>query len=401
MKFVMVVLSGVADLPHQSLQGKTPLAVARTPTLDRLASAGRIGQVQVSPGDRPPGSDVALLRLFGFDPVEFPLRRGPIEAIGAGIEFGPDDLVLRGNLVSLYNETIQDLTGGRIQDGEAQVLLRAVADEVGDDGLVFQHLRGYRFLLVVRGGAAMRISTVPPHAAFGRPVRECYPAGEDALRLERVLDRSRRVLADHEINRVKVDLGENPANFLWLWGAGSSVELPSFESVFQMTGATIAGAALARGIGESLRMHTPVIEGATGDLDTDLAAKANAAIAALDAHDFVFVHVQAANEASHLRDAKLKVNCIQDTDRLLLTPLADRLSEFSKWRLLVACDHVTATGKDEASTAKAPFLIAGSDLSSVRSWPFDEEHAAQSDLQVDEPANLMEYFLGFRPKFPR
>ncbi len=399
MKFVMVVLSGVADLPTPSLGGKTPLATAKKPAMDALAARGRVGSIAPDTS-RPTGSDVALMQLFGYDPLRYPLRRGPLEAIGAGIEFGDDDLVVRGNFVSLYHETIQDLTGGRITDREAEILLTALAEATTDPELRFHPLRGYRFLVVVRGGAAFRVAFVPPHEVVGRPVRERYPHGADALRFERVLDQSRVVLGNHDINKVRVDLGENPANFVWLWGAGSKVELPSFQSVFGKKSAAIAGCALARGLGESLGMTVPTVKGATGDLETDLDAKAKAAIAALDHHDVVFVHVQAANEASHLRDPKKKVYCIQDADKRLIGPLADELQRHPSWRLLVASDHVSASAKDEPTSGRAPFLIAGSDIAAVRAYPFDEEHAAQSDLQIDVPTNLMEYFLTVRPTWP-
>lgn len=402
MKFVMVVLSGVADVKSPALGDKTPLAVARTPALDALAARGRLGAVAKSTSSSPPGSDVALLQLFGYDTVRYPLRRGPLEAIGCGVEFGDDDLVIRGNFVSLYNEMIHDLTGGRIRDREAEILLADVAREVGDDGLSFHPIRGYRFLVVVRGGAGLRATFTPPHVALGRPVRELYPQGADALRLERVLDRSRVVLADHPINKVRVDLSENPANFLWLWGAGARVEIPSFESTYGLRGATIAGAALARGLSECLGMATPVVDGATGDLDTDLDAKARAAIAAIDdpTRDFVFVHVQGANEASHLRDPKKKVFVVEEVDRKLITPLARRLESEPKWRLLVATDHVTATGSDSPAVGNAPVLLAGTDVPGARARRFDEEHALASGLVIEDPATLMEYFVEIRPKFP-
>jgi 2,3-bisphosphoglycerate-independent phosphoglycerate mutase len=399
MKFVMVVLSGVADLPTSVLGDKTPLSAAKKPALDALAASGRLGAI--APSRAATGSDVALLELFGYDPVRFPLRRGPLEAIGRGIEFGDDDLVIRGNLVSLYNEMIHDLTAGRIRDPEAEILLSEVAIAVDDESLTFHPGRGYRFLVVVKGGAGLRATFTPPHVALGRPVRELYPQGPDALRLERVLDRSRSVLTDHPINKVRIDLGENPANFVWLWGAGARASLPSFESVYGLRGVTIGGAPLARGFSEALAMHTPFVPGATGDLETDLAAKALAALAAIadESKDFVFVHVQAANEASHLRDPKLKMSVIQDIDRLLMQPLADSLAQLPSWRLLVATDHLTATGSDVAASGKAPLLLAGSDIAAVRSLPFDEGHAATADLQITEPATLMEYFLGIHPRF--
>jgi 2,3-bisphosphoglycerate-independent phosphoglycerate mutase len=397
MKYVVVVLAGVADLPADGQPIRTPLAAARKPALDALASRGRLGAVSPPPGSRSVGSDVALLELFGYDPIRHPLRRGPLEAIGAGIEFGPDDLVLRGNLVSIYNERIHDLTAGRIRSEEARLLLDEIARDVADPGLLFHHVASYRFLLVVSGGASLEIKTAPPHGAIGRPVRELYPQGKDSGRLERVLDRSRRLLDEHPINRVRLDLGENPANAVWLWGPGAMAHIPSVEAVWGMKSAAIAGSPLARGFGECAGFTCVEVAGATGDVDSDFGGKARAAIDALATHDLVFVHVQGAGEASHARDVKLKTATISRIDRELIAPLVAHLDTLPKWRLLVACDHLVATDGEEPASGKAPFVIAGTDVAATRDRPFDEEHAAKADLQIDVKVNLMEFFLGVRP----
>jgi len=393
MKRLLLVLSGVADVPASALGQRTPLEAARTPHLDRLARAGRMGAVATAPAGQHSGSDLALLTLLGYDPQKFPLRRGPLEAAGAGVKLAADDLVLRGNFVSIYNETIVDLSAGRISSGEAQVLLRQLSRAIADPGIALHHVARYRFLLVFKGGRELRISTQPPHAATRRAVRNVYPGGEDAPRLARVLDAARQVLAEHDINKVRVDLGENPANFIWPWGEGADLDLPSFEQQFGCRGSAVAGAALAKGIAKKAGFKLLNVRGATGDLDTDLTAKAEAARRALAGADVLFVHVQGANEASHMRDPKAKAAFIEEIDAKLIRPLADELDKHAEWRALIASDHVTATETDEAVVAKAPFLLTGSDLSTVREVLFDERHAAEADLQIEDGPTLMEYFL--------
>lgn len=399
MRYLVIALSGVADAPSVALGGRTPLEAARTPFLDEAARSGRLGTVDLCGSERHAGSDVALLALLGYDPSVTRLRRGSLEAHGAGVAFGPHDLVLRGNLVTLADERIVDLTAGRIRDEEARVLLEALGEEARDAGLRWAHLSRYRFLAIWPEGETARVETRPPHEAFERPVREIYPSGPDAAPLGRLLDRCRAVLRDHDVNRVRLDLGENPANFLWLWGGGVDDDLVPFERRFGLSGVVVAGAALARGVGRKAGLEVVAVDGATGDLDTDLRSKARAAQDALERAPFVFVHVQAANEASHLRDSRLKRDTIERADRELVGPLLEALRATNgPWRLLVTCDHPTATESEDRGARRSPFLLAGSDVQRVREWPFDEAHARRSDLHVEDGPSLMAYFLGRNPR---
>lgn len=396
MKFVFVVLSGIADQRLHALSDRTPLAAAKTPALEQLAKQGRVGSVRVARDGAPDSPASALLALFGYDPAQHPLRQGPLEAAGADIDVGPSDLVLRGNLVTLYDETIQDPTAGRIRSAEARILLADVQHALNDPDLRIHPLGGYRFLAVVRNGGALDVHTTLPHVAAKRPVREVYPRGNDHARIARILDASRTVLDAHEVNRVRVDLGENPANFLWLWGEGSPCDLPQFPPIFGLKCAAVAGAPLPRGLARYAGIELVSAPRATGDLDTDLAAKLDAAIQALADHDFVFVHLNAAREATPGKDARQKLVAIQDADDKLLRPLVQMVSRLDEWRLMIATEHAEGAPRDSAGYGRAPFLLAGSDVPAIRHWPFDEEHALQSDLQVDDATALMEFFVGAR-----
>lgn len=400
MKSVVVILSGVADVPSDALQSCTALQAAETPAVDGLARSGRVGAVQTVPEGQAPGSDVALLSLLGYDPAAYPLRRGALEAVGADVPVDKDDLILRGNLVTVDADAIVDLTAGRISTSEATMLLTDLREALADERIRIIPTQGYRFLLVVENGRSLRVVAPPPHSALGRSVRAAYPSGEDGGQIGRILDRAAQVLPKHEVNRVRVDLGENPANFLWLWGGGSPGSLPPFTEEWGLSAACVAGAVLARGVAKQAGIDVVEVEGATGDIDSDLAAKAGAAVAALQDHDFVLVHVQGANEVSHLGDARAKAEWIERIDRDLIAPLSESLRKEGNWRILIASDHPTATERDVLLPGRAPFLIAGTDIAAIREYPFDEEHAAKSELQVEDGPSLMEFFLRGRPRRP-
>ncbi|MCC7173313.1 MAG: 2,3-bisphosphoglycerate-independent phosphoglycerate mutase [Planctomycetes bacterium] len=394
MKFIQLVLAGAADAPCKALDGKTPLEVARTPHLDRWARSGRLGTLAVAGNDDvAAASDTGLLQLLGYDPDTHRARRGVFEAMAAGVALEPGDLVLRANFVTLDGEVIADATAGRLSDGEARVLLADLARELEPEGFRFHALSRYRFLVVVKNGAMLDVDTAPPYATTGEPVRSMYPEGKDAHRFAVLLDRSRRLLAEHEVNRVRVDLGENPANFLWAWGQGADAALPDFATLHGKKGLAVAGSALARGVAQKAGFTVADVPGASGDLETDLTAKAQAVRAALPEHDFIFVHVQAPNEATHLRDPRRKVAVLEEIDAKLVRPLTDMVAALPQARVMVASDHVSPSETDRASPQPTPFVITGTDIAAVREWPFDEAHAAKSDLKVDRGAALLEFFL--------
>lgn len=397
MKYVAVILSGGASCKDPALAGGTPLAAARIPRLDALARCGRVGAVKIDAGRTASSPDLALLALLGYRPAEHNLRLGALEAIGSGLTLAQDDLVLHGSFVSLYNECIVDPTAGRISGDEAAVLLGDLHTAIADPSIRLHALRGHRFLVIVGGGREFRVETVAPQVAARQAVRELYPHGSDAGRLGRLLDQARRVLADHDINRVRVDLGENPANFVWLWGAGGKGALPWFRDVHRVGGAAVTGAPLGKGVARLTGLELSPLDGATGDIDTDLAAKARQATSMLDVHDLVVVQVQALNEASELRDPQPKIDAIERIDRELIAPLHDHLLGRSRWRMLVAADPAPSALQHPLAD-QAAVLIAGSDISAIRGYPFDEAHALQSEFQIDDGRSLMEFFLGGRPR---
>lgn len=211
--------------------------------------------------------------------------------------------------------------------------------------------------------------------------------------IRRIMDDAESILAAHDVNQVRRELGENPANAIWLWGSGKPPKLPWFRERYGVRGAAIAAVDIIRGIAVCVGWTLIDVPGATGFLDTDYHAKGRAAVEALDAYDLVVVHIEAPDEAGHLGDAAAKVTALERIDGAIVGPVLDRLKAHGRWRILVAPDHPTPVGTRVHSATPPPFCMAGTGVDSRLGLPFSEGNAAESDLYVDPGHNLMEYFL--------
>lgn len=394
MKYAIVIPDGAADRPTEALGGRTPLEVARLPNMDRMAIEGRLGTVQTVPPGAAPGSDVAIMSLLGYDPERYYTGRAPLEAAARGIETGPDDWVFRCNLVTIAEETMLDYSAGHISTAEAELLVRALEDRFGGDMLRFYSGVGYRHLLVVKG-EAFKVRTTPPHDILGQRIRKHLPKGKNSARLVELMDASREVFEAHEVNRVRRDLGENPATQIWLWGEGQRPALESFAKHWGISGAAITAVDLVRGIARLIGWDVVDVAGATGYYDTDYAAKGRAGVAALKDHDIVVVHVEAPDEAGHNGDAREKVRALEAIDREIVGPLLAALEAGGDdWRLLVSPDHETPVDIRTHERQPVPFVMMGKGLTPTRSaGGMTEAAARKSGLHVPVGHELMEYFL--------
>ena len=385
MKYVSILIPAAAGVEADAFEGRSPLVAADVPRLDALARSGRVGAVRLGAAG---GLDdaAALVGLLGYD-ARRGAAQGPLEA--ASLEgFARDgDLILAGTLVTLADGAIVDPTGGRPSDDEAEVLLRDLAGALDDASYRIQSLGRYRFVVAIEGADGLRVTTTPPCGAIDQPLARVYPGDRDGGRVGRLLDVAQRVLGEHEINRVRIDLGENPANFVWLWGGGTPATLEPFEEVRGARAAFVGGAPLARGTATAAGLVAVPVDGATGGVETDLAAKANAVIDAMDDHDVIVAHVDAVREAAWLRDPRLVLEALHRVDEHLVAPIHDALARSDDgWRVMVAAPPLEGDGR-------APVLIAGSDVPDIRGYPFDEPHALGSEFQIDDGPALMEFFL--------
>jgi 2,3-bisphosphoglycerate-independent phosphoglycerate mutase len=394
MRYVVVVVPGLSDAPLGALDGKTPLEVAAIPNLDQLAERGRIGSVQIPMEGVPTGAVVGVPWLLGYDAPRLALRRGPLEAAGLGVPLKARDLALRLNFVSTFRGTMADTRAGHVSDREARVLLQALKRIETSLDVEIYFGSGYRHLLVVRGGAGLEFGTVPPGEMIGQPLRDYYPFGRDAEPFVRFLDTASALLAEHDVNAVRIDLGENPADAIWLWGEGLDREIPTFEALHGLRGGMIAAAPLVRGLAEKAGLTCPVVEGATADPSTALDAKLRAALGLLDSHDLVMVHVAAVNETGRAGDPKSKVAALERIDEELVGPLLGWVEDdLRSRRLLVTSDRFTSADPQTVPLPTVPFTALGAGLEGVRRRTFTEKAAQGADLRFEHPGALLNYFL--------
>lgn len=393
MKFAIVLPDGAADEPIPQLDGKTALEAARIPNMDWIAATGRSGLVQTIPDGFTPGSDVATLSVIGYDVKTHYTGRAPLEAVANRISLGADDMVFRCNLVTIIDGRMEDFSAGHISQAEATQIINDLQAGLGSDRISFHVGVGYRHLMVVKGGISMKVNCQPPHDIPGEEVDGYLPSGKGSDELRELIARSQEILANHEVNVVRRDLGENPATSIWLWGQGGKPKLPSFQEKYGLRASAITAVDLIRGIALSIGWKLIQVPGATGYIDTNYRGKGEAAAAALNEVDMVVVHVEAPDEAGHNGDAANKVKAIEEIDEHVVGPLLDKLKTFDRWRILVAPDHPTPVVKKTHSAVPPPFCMVGTGVVSDRSERFTEAEAAESGLLIDPGYELMEYFL--------
>jgi len=394
MKYAIVLPDGAADEPVEKLGGRTPLEAANTPHIDWISIHGRQGRVVTVPPGFTPGSDVATLSLFGYDPRTCHAGRAPLEAAAQGLTIAPQQVVFRCNLVTIIDGLMEDFTAGHISQHEADRLMADLTECLKSTGCHFFPGVSYRNLLVLDAhDEDLSAACTPPHDIPQKPVESHLPAGPGSGRIRTIMARAREVLAEHEVNAVRKDLGENPATDVWLWGQGRPKPLEPFASRFGLNGAVIAAVDLIRGIARTVGMKLIDVPGATGYLDTDYRAKGAAAVGALDDVNLVIVHVEAPDEAGHLGDTEAKVLAIERVDEHVVGPLLEKLRSFDRWRILVAPDHPTPVSRRVHMATPPPFCLAGHAIHPVLQLPFSESHASTSDLQIERGYELMEYFL--------
>ncbi|MFO7898895.1 MAG: cofactor-independent phosphoglycerate mutase [Planctomycetota bacterium] len=393
MKYCIVIPDGMADYPVDELDGKTPLEAADTPNMDRVAERGRQGTLYTVPEGMDPGSDVAIMSVLGIDPATCYTGRAPLEAASMGIELGPRDTAFRCNLVTVDEETMIDYSAGHITTAEAAALIEAIGERLATEAIRFYPGVSYRHLMVYRGPEDVSAECTPPHDITGEPYKRYLPRGPGAELLRELMESSAEILEPHDVNAVRVDHDESPANMIWLWGSGKAPTLRTFKDRFGKTGAVISAVDLVKGIGTYLGFDVIEVEGATGYLDTNYAGKAEAAISAFGTHDLVVVHVEATDEAGHKGSVREKIQAIEDIDAKVLGPILDAMLDQTDFRILVTPDHPTPISERTHVAEPVPFAMCGTDVQPVHEMPFSEKTAADTGLRIEHGHELMAYFL--------
>ena len=396
MKYIVLVGDGMADYPVKALGERTPLEAARTPNMDYVVSHGVLGRAKNIPEKMTPGSDVATISIMGYDPAQFYTGRGPLEAANLGIDLAGDDVAFRCNLVTASGDTLTDYSAGHITTPEAAQLITAVNGALGTEKISFHHGVSYRHLMVARGGAhdgLDKLECKPPHDITGGSITQNLPKGTGAEILTDLTERSRQVLEGHEINHVRIDLKENPANMIWLWGQGRKPNMPTFKEKYGVDGSVISAVDLIKGLGRILGLEVINVPGATGYYDTDYAGKAKAAIKSLKKHDYVFVHVEAPDEAGHNGDLQEKMLAIERFDQFIVGTFLKEFSGNADVRILVMPDHATPLALKTHTADPVPFAIVGKGAVSGGNLCYSETEAAKTSLFFEKGHELMEYFI--------
>jgi 2,3-bisphosphoglycerate-independent phosphoglycerate mutase len=397
-KYVIVIPDGAADEPHESLGGKTPLQVARTPAMDRVASEGIVGRSRNVPDRFLPASDVATLSLFGYDPERYYTGRAPLEAAAMGITLGPDDWAVRCNLMTIIDGRLTDFTAGHISNSEGTELMEAIHARLGRPNVEFHAGVSYRNLMIYRGAPEeVRFSpatlTDPPHDHPDQPADEHLPRGPGSDLLRELMAAAAPHLVAHPVNAARLEAGESAANAIWLWGQGKAPAMPRFADLHRLAGSIISAVDLVRGVGVLAGWKRIDVPGATGYLDTDYAAKGRAAIEALKTSDIVCVHVEAPDEASHEGRGDAKVEAIERIDRDIVAPVLTALRTHEAWRILISPDHSTLLRTRAHDRAPVAWAMAGTGLP-PSSLTYDEIAARQGGGPFfDQGYRLMERFL--------
>ncbi|MDI9481870.1 MAG: cofactor-independent phosphoglycerate mutase [Bacillota bacterium] len=400
MKYVVLLGDGMADCPVSALGGKTPLEAANKPNMDFLARNGDIGLVKTIPDGMPPGSDVANLSVFGYEPGVYYTGRSPFEAASMGISMTDTDIALRCNLVTLspenlYEEkTMVDYSSGEITTKEAHALIKTIAAELHSESFSFYSGISYRHCLIWKNGEE-GVSFTPPHDISGKKITSFLPKGENSEIFISLMKKSEKILKTHPVNLLREKNGLNPASSIWLWGQGKKPKLDQFSKKYNLTGSVISAVDLIHGIGILAGLKPVHVEGATGNIHTNYIGKAKAALNELEnGSDFVYIHVEAPDECGHQGLVKEKIQSIEKIDSELLTPLLEGLAKWN-YSILLLPDHPTPISTRTHSREPVPFAIYRStgSISSGKTPRFTEKDAASTGVFIERGHTLIDRLL--------
>lgn len=401
MKYVVVVGDGMADYPIPELGNLTPLQAARKPNMNEIAAKGRNGLLKTIPDSLNPGSDVAILSVLGFNPKHFYTGRGALEAAAMGIQLKDNDVAFRCNLITEKDGVLADYSAGHITSKESTQLIAAVKKACEKTGEIeFFSGLDYRHMLIMRNSLlSLKVECTPPHDAVGKEVSAILPKAKSpkaknaANVLKEAICKSREILKKHPVNISRERNMKNPGNMIWPWGGGVKPSIPSFKERYGLDAAVISAVDLVKGIG--IYLGTEIIDapGATGREDTNYEGKAECALKALENNDLVFIHVEAPDEAGHVKDYKLKVKTIEDLDKRLLGRILKNLKE--PYVIAVLTDHPTPIEIGTHTREPVPFAVQSPQIQADSVQEFDELSAKNGAFGLVEQGGIVPLLLSY------
>ena len=398
MKYIVVLGDGMADEPIVELGGKTVLAYANTPNMDKLSKLSEVGMVHTIPDGMSPGSDTANLSVIGYDPKIYYSGRSPLEALSIGVPMKDTDIAIRCNIVTISEDdvpfeekTIIDHSSSEISTEDCAVLLKEVEEQLANEIYQFYVGTSYRHCLIWNKGQVVELT--PPHDVLGQVIGQYLP-GDAALR--EMMKKSYDILVNHPINIERKKQGLNPANCCWFWGAGTKPMLSSFEEKTGKKGMMVSAVDLLKGIAVGAGMGVALVEGANGGLHTNYAGKVDAAVKAVteDGYDFAYIHVEAPDEMGHQGSVERKVKAVELLDSEVIGPVVAKMEAAGEdFRLLVLPDHPTPICKRTHTSDNVPYMLYDSTALQSNTWNYNEEEAKAGGIFVAQGHKLIDKFL--------
>ena len=401
MKHIIILGDGMADWPAESLGNKTLLQYSSTPYMDKLAAMGRTGRLMtVAPGFHP-GSEVANMSVMGYNLPKVYEGRGPLEAASIGVELQPGDMAMRCNIICIEDEKIKNHSAGHITTEEADVLVKYLDEKLGSDRIHFYTGVQYRHLLVIKGGNK-KLDCTPPHDVPLQPFRplmvkaEVPEAQETAGLINNLILASQKLLADHPINQKRIAEGKDPANSIWPWSPGYRPQMEPLSEKYPaiQKGSVISAVDLINGIGHYAGLRRIAVEGATGLYNTNYENKVAAALEALKTDDFVYLHIEASDEAGHEGDFKLKQFTIENLDKRAVGPIYEAVKDWDEpVAIAVLPDHPTPCELRTHTAEPVPFLIYYPGIEPDCVQTFDEVACVEGSYGILKEDEFMNEFM--------
>ena len=401
MKHIIILGDGMADWASEKLGGKTLLQHSDTPYMDKLARMGRTGRLVTVADGFHPGSEVANLSVMGYDLPTVYEGRGSLEAASMGVELQPGDMAIRCNIICIEGDHIKNHSAGHISTEEADVLVKSLQEKLGNERVQFHTGIQYRHLLVIKGGNK-RIHCTPPHDVPMKPYlplmvkAEIPEAQETADLINELILKSQELLANHPVNQKRISEGKDPANSIWPWSPGYRPKMKTLSEMYPSIrkGAVISAVDLIQGIGRYAGLRCMEVEGATGLYDTNYENKVAAALEALKTDDFVYLHIEASDEAGHEGNLELKQRTIEDLDKRAVGPIYEAVKEWEEpVAIAVLPDHPTPCELRTHTAEPVPFLIYYPGITPDSVQTFDEVSCMEGIYGVMKENEFMNEFM--------
>lgn len=363
MKYIIILADGCADEPIEALGNKTPLQAAHTPNIDALCAKSRCGKLITVPDDMPPGSEIANLSVLGYDVHEVFEGRGVLEAASIGVPVQEGELAMRCNIICIEDGKIKNHSAGHITTEESHKIIKTLQEELNSDTLSFYPGVSYRHLLILKGGNK-HIKCTPPHDVPGTPFRDVLVKSKDADAdktaeiLNDLILKSQKILAEHPVNLERISKGKDPGNSIWVWSPGYKPEMKTYKELYNKSGAIISAVDLLYGIGTYAGFKSIHVDGSTGLYDTNYEGKAKAAVEALKEVDFVYLHIEASDEAGHEGNYELKTKTLEYLDSRVVKYIVEETAKMDEdVAIAILPDHPTPCAIRTHTHTPVPFMI--------------------------------------------